>query len=148
MKDRIRVKGHLTAILLSEDNMVKQVVEKDNMIVTSGLEYIADRLNTNPEYNAMSHYAIGTSTTETTVDNTSLVTEIARVSLDPQFRSGGEISYVAGFLPGVGTGSITEAGIFNASSGGSMLARLTFPTIIKSATDTLIMIHKITVIAL
>jgi len=48
-------------------------------------------------------------------------------------------------LAGYGTGAVSEAGIFNASSAGDMLARTVFSTINKAAADTLGITWTITV---
>jgi len=49
------------------------------------------------------------------------------------------------FGAGVGTGAVTEAGIFNASSAGTMLCRTTFSVINKAAADTLGITWTVTV---
>lgn len=48
------------------------------------------------------------------------------------------LAHVATFAAGTGTGALTEAGIFNASSAGTMLNRVVFATVNKGASDTLI----------
>ncbi len=45
--------------------------------------------------------------------------------------------YVATFSAGEGTGAVTEAGIFNASTSGTMLCRTVFSVVNKAAGDTL-----------
>ena len=59
------------------------------------------------------------------------------------------VQWVATFNPTVGTGAITEAGIFNTVTGGTglMFARTVFPVINKGANDTLTITWKITVAA-
>jgi hypothetical protein len=48
-------------------------------------------------------------------------------------------------VEGVGTGAISEAGIFNASSGGTMLCRTVFPVVNKQASDTIAITWTITI---
>jgi hypothetical protein len=55
------------------------------------------------------------------------------------------VQYVATFSAGTGTGAITEAGIFNASSAGTLLCRTVFSVINKGALDTLVITWKVTV---
>lgn len=59
------------------------------------------------------------------------------------------IQWVTTFNPGVGTGAIIEAGIFNIATfnTGTMFARTFFPVINKGANDTLTITWKITVAA-
>ena len=47
------------------------------------------------------------------------------------------------FAPGIGTGSITEAGIFNAASSGTMLSRTVFDPVNKTSSDQLSIIWTI-----
>ena len=55
------------------------------------------------------------------------------------------IQYVATFPAGTATAGLQEAGIFNASSAGTMLCRTVFAVINKGALDTLTITWKITV---
>jgi hypothetical protein len=52
---------------------------------------------------------------------------------------------VATFGAGVATGAITEAGVFNALTAGTMLCRTVFSVINKGALDTLVITWKVTV---
>ena len=54
-------------------------------------------------------------------------------------------AYVATFPAGTGTGAITEAGILNASSSGTLLCRTVFSVINKGAADTLGITWTVTV---
>jgi hypothetical protein len=49
------------------------------------------------------------------------------------------------FPAGTATGAITEAGIFNAATGGTMLCRTTFPVINKGSADSLAVTWVVTV---
>ena len=49
------------------------------------------------------------------------------------------------FAAGSGTGAITEAGVFNASSGGTMLCRTVFSVVNKGADDSMTITWTITV---
>jgi hypothetical protein len=51
----------------------------------------------------------------------------------------------ATFGPGVNTGAITEAGLFSASSGGTMFARKVFGVYTKEAGDTVVFTWQITI---
>ena len=72
-------------------------------------------------------------------------TEGGRVALSGSVVSTNTITYTATFPAGTGTGAVTEAGIFNASSGGTMLCRTTFPVVTKGSGDTLAITWVVTV---
>jgi hypothetical protein len=55
------------------------------------------------------------------------------------------VAYVATFPAGTGTGAVTEAGLFNASSAGTLLCRTVFSVINKGAADTLGITWTVTV---
>jgi hypothetical protein len=89
----------------------------------------------------MSHMGLGSDTTAAAAGDTDLGSLLGtRKALDSATRSGSSnesIIYVATFDPGEGTGAVTEAGIFNASTAGTMLCRTVFPVVNKQAADTL-----------
>jgi hypothetical protein len=55
------------------------------------------------------------------------------------------VTYVASFGAGTGTGAVTEAGILNASSGGTLLCRTEFSVVNKGANDSMSITWTITV---
>ena len=81
-----------------------------------------------------------------------MISEAGRVATS-SFSSGGtsgnEVTATATFPAGTGTGSITEAGIFNPAtaggSGGTMMCRTTFPVVSKAAGDSIAVTWKVTV---
>ena len=89
------------------------VQETNNLVVTAGKEWVADRMKgTN---SAMSHMAIGTGSTAADPADTGLVTELERNALT---TAGGTVSantitYACTYAAGDGTGAIKEAGIFD-----------------------------------
>jgi len=141
-KNTIKVYQNFTGKLFDTHGRLKKVVHARNLVIDVGLEYIADQLLDTPIQAKMSHYAIGTGSTAPVAGNTTLETEIARVALGSKVREGKKITYSSIFLPGVGTGNITEAGPFNAASSGAMGARLTFTSVPKGAADTFVTSHE------
>ena len=132
--DEIKVKGHLSIVLVDEMGVVKDERDLDNLVVTAGKGYIASRMK-DATATAMSHMAIGTGTTAAAAGQTALVTEANRQALTSTNVSGGQITYSSTFGNGQGTGALTEAAILNAATGGTMLCRtavsythLTLPT--------------------
>ena len=77
--------------------------------------------------------------------NTALGSESARTALTSSTVTDNEIVYVDTFAAGTGTGAITEAGIFNASSGGTMLCRTVFDVVNKGASDAMTITWTVTV---
>lgn len=84
----------------------------------------------------MSHMAIGSGTAAAAAGDTALGSELARVALTATV-TGNSIKYVGTWNAGVGTGSVSEAGVFNAASGGTMLCRSVFSALDKAADDSL-----------
>ena len=117
-----------------------------NLVVTAGKQHIAAKIaaitNTPP---AMTHMGIGTGTATPGAGDTALITQTGRVSLAGAVVSTNTITYTATFPAGTGDGAITEAGIFNASTAGTMLCRTTFPVVTKAAGDTIAVTWVVTV---
>lgn len=114
----------------------------ENLVVNTGLNHIADRMSDLGE-SVMSHCAVGLDDTAPGAGQTELGEEIYRETLDSVVQSANEVTYTTEFGPGEGTGNLRETGIFNASSGGVMLARYTF-TFNKTSEDTLDVVWTIT----
>lgn len=138
IKENFKVVGSLKIELFDEHGNLKDVREIENLVVNSGIAFIAQRLISTPT--AMSHMAIGTGTTAAAAAQTALVTEVGRVALTSSTNitttvTNDTVQYVASFPAGTGTGAITEAGIFNAASAGTMLNRTVFSVVNKGAGD-------------
>lgn len=143
-KDQITVTGKLNVILVDQMGIVKEEHDFDNLVVTAGKGYIASRMK-DATATAMSHMAIGTGTTAAAVGQTTLTSEANRQTLTSTNVNAAAVTYSATFGAGNGTGAITEAGLFNASSGGTMLCRTVFSVINKGAADTLTVSWTVTV---
>lgn len=139
LNEAIKATGQVEIVVKSQDGQVKDRVEIKNLVVTAGRQYIAARME-NGGPTAMSHMAVGTGTLGAAPADTALGTEVARVALGGATgATGTQMVYVADFpagTPGVLT-AITEAGIFNAASNGTMLARTTFSAVNKDVNDSL-----------
>lgn len=139
IKDDLSLKGKLTIAVNGQT-----VREVPNLVVTAGKEFVASRM-AGVSSNEMSHMAIGTDSTSPAAGNTALGTEAARVSLTSTTVTNADVVYVATFGAGTGTGSIVEAGLFNASSGGDMLCRTTFAVVNKGSDDSITITWTVTV---
>ena len=144
LNDSIILKGELKLTLTRPDGHVKHEVIVPNLVVTTGKNFIASRMK-DATATAMTHMAIGTGSTAAAAGNTTLGSEAGRVALTSTTVSTNNVAYVATFPAGTGTGAITEAGLFNASSSGTLLCRTVFNVINKAAADTLGITWTVTV---
>jgi hypothetical protein len=144
LHDTIKMTGDLKIVLTDENGQIKHEQEIKNLVVTTGKNFIASRMKDTTD-TAMTHMAIGSGTTAAAVGDTALETQLGRVSLTSTTVSTNNVAYVATFPAGTGTGAVTEAGLFNASSGGTMLCRTVFSVINKGAADTLGITWTVTV---
>ena len=115
-----------------------------NLVVTSGQEWLAERMISNVP-DVMSHMAIGSDSTAADIADTALGTELGRVTLASSTSAGAVVTNTATFGAGVGTGAVVEAGTFNAGSAGVMLCRSVFPVVNKGADDGMSITWTITV---
>jgi hypothetical protein len=148
LQDNIKTKGTLSLVLTDEFGNVKQQ-DEHNLVVSTGLAYIASRMK-DATATAMSHMAIGSGSVAAAAGNTALGSELGRVTLTSTTLvttsvTNDAVQYVATFSAGTGTGAVTEAGIFNNVTGGTLLCRTVFAVINKGALDTLTITWKVTV---
>lgn len=86
----------------------------------------------------MSHIAVGTGSGAPSAKETGLVSELTRKSAQYAHTSGTKVmTFTTTFVAGEATGAITEAGVVNASAGGTLLDRVTFAVINKGEEDEL-----------
>lgn len=144
-----KTEGNLYIVLTDENGNVKQEEYVKNLVVSTGKNYIAQRIANNTTA-VMNYMSVGTSSNSPAVANTTLGAEIAasRVTIGAANTtvSSNTTTYVATFPPATGTGAIVEAGIFNDPSAGLMLARTTFPVINKGSLDTLVISWSISAV--
>ena len=134
---QLKAVGNLDIVLRDEFGNVKDERHVKNLVVTVGREYIAARMSESTPPALMSHMAIGTSTTAVSASNTALLAQAHRKALTSTTRNSATVTYAATFNAGEGTGAITEAGVFNDGTTGTMLCRTVFAVVNKSASDSL-----------
>lgn len=142
-QEAIKATGNVAITLFDKDGAVKETREIKNLVVTVGKEFIAARMVGTPA--EMSHMAIGSGSTAAAGGDTALGSELGRVALSSDSASGVVVTYAAAFAPGIGTGAVTEAGVFNAGTGGTMLCRTVFAVVNKGADDGMTITWQITV---
>ena len=137
LKDTLKLRGDVSIVLRGPDGKTKEKREIKNLVVTTGLNFIASRMKDTTKA-VMSHMAVGSSNAAAQAFNTDIGSILgSREALDSTTVSGSTITFVASFEAGEGTGSIVEASLHNASSGGDMLCRTVFPVISKQTDDTM-----------
>tara|TARA_R110001592_G_scaffold321314_1_gene599793 strand:+ start:2058 stop:2540 length:483 start_codon:yes stop_codon:yes gene_type:complete len=143
----INLAGQLNIVLRDKQGNIKEERIEKNLIVTAGLTFICSRM-TAASAGVMSHMALGSGTTAAAAGQTDLVSILgSREALDSSTASTNTVIYVSSFEAGEGTGAVTEAGIFNASSSGTMLCRTVFPVVNKASDDTMSVTWTITLTA-
>lgn len=137
LKENLSLSGDVTIELVDANGNLKEKREIKNLVVSSGLTFICSRM-ANTSSNVMSHMALGSSNTAAAANQTDLISILgSREPLDSTTTSSNTITYIASFSAGTSTGAVVEAGLFNGSSGGTMLCRTVFPVVNKGAQDIL-----------
>lgn len=141
LKDSIKVTGALFVINKDAQGNIKNEFNVPNLVVTTGKEIVAGRLG-NDLTPAPSEMALGSDPTEPIAGHTGLLAELGRASITNVTVDGTSVTYTATFGPGVGTGPVVEAGVFNVDK---MLCRTVFPVVNKSEFDSTTIIWTLTV---
>lgn len=132
---------HMDLVLRGPDGKIKQRVRKYNTVTTAGKTGIAAQCATTPAVGKMTHMAIGTGTPS----GTALGSELDRNALTSNTSSGAVNTTVGNWAAGDGTGALTEAGTFDASSSGNMWMSASFSVVNKAAGDTLTITWTLTI---
>lgn len=140
IKDKIKPEGLVSIVLKDEHGNVKET-HTQNLVVDTGLAYIASRIigTAGP----ISHMGVGSGDTVAEESQTELINQLSRVALTSTANvttnvTNDSVQFVAEFPTGVGTGAIVEAGLFDAATDGAMVSRTVFPVVNKSAPDSLV----------
>ena len=169
-KNIIELGGALQIVHAGPDGNLIEERMYSNIVVTAGKNWIAQRMNSaGVALNAqMSHMALGGNAGgaggvgsnppkpgATSLELAALpvttgdlaVTELGRVGLGTAGGSvsGAVVTYTASFAAGQATGSLVEAGIFNAGSGGTMLCYTVFDVVNKAANDSISITWTVTI---
>jgi hypothetical protein len=143
-QDHIKASGSLRVVVYGKDGTVKSEHDFKNLVVTVGKTFVASRI-VGVTSNIMSHMAVGSGTTAAAVGDTALQTELGRVALASGTSASNVVTYTATFPAGTATGAITEAGILNAVSAGTLLCRTVFAVVNKGTDDAMSITWTVTV---
>ena len=143
--ETMQLQGAMTLIVRRASGDI-ETVHKDNIIVNVGFDFIADAIGKSASRpSVMGFIALGTGTTAAAASQSALVSELDRNAATYAHTGGTKaFSFTADFPAGDGTGAITEAGVFNAASGGIMLDRVVFPVVNKGTDDSLTAVFTFT----
>jgi hypothetical protein len=151
IQDSIKAIGKLTVKVTGPDGTVKDQRFIDNVVVNVGKAFIASRMRGTTDA-LMSHMAIGTGTVAAAASQSALGTEVARTALTGTAAAtttvtNDAVQYSALFGPNTpgAPAAVTEAGIFNASSAGTMLCRTKFDPVNKDVADSLAITWTVTI---
>lgn len=142
MKAKTVLKDNVHIVLKGPDGKIKHE-SVHNTVTTAGKNGVADQILASPTLPKAGWMAIGTGSPASTL----LGTEIDRNALTSKTRSGAVVTMVGDWAAGDGTGTITEAGIFDVVTANTvnMWASASFGAITKAAGDTLQITWTLTV---
>lgn len=144
MEDKFKVKGAVTLVLKKADGTCIAST-KSNMVLNGGIDFLCNAFGSSSRPAIMNYIAVGTGTTAVAAGDTKLVTETLRKAATYSHTAGTtKLTLVSTFNAGEATGALTEAGICNASTGGTFFDRVVFPVINKGASDVLTVTFEIT----
>ena len=139
MIDLLKIKTDVHFVLKDRRGRVKRSFSSSNLIVDVGKDGIADQLLNSPSIPVPSHIGLGVGTAPPQTSDQTLEQEVGTRQAVTKERTLNEIEFFAVFGPNEPTNQtleITEAGLFNAASGGDMWARITFGVVTKEPEDT------------
>lgn len=144
----LKMTGKLDIVVYDENGNVKESVEVPNIVTTAGKTFIASRI-AGTSSAVMGWMEVGTSTQAAAVGDTALILPVSgsrtATTVSGGTPSANTVQYVTTFPAGTGTGALTEAGIFNASTAGTLLCRTVFSVINKGASDSMTITWTVTI---
>ena len=144
----VGLKGTIEFVVIDKEGNIKEVRRMENVITNNGKASVAALILADVSETPYDYIAIGTGTTAASASDTALETETHRAAATGS-RTTTNVTNDTAQLQATfnfsASYSITESGVFNASTGGTMLCRQTFSAINVSAGDSLQVTWKITV---
>jgi len=145
MEEFIKIKGNINIVLKDKDGNIKDAREINNLVVTAGKVYLAAWLAAASQAGKfMSYIGVGIGGGGPDAGDVALTSELATRVQGTLTSNSNVWQNVATFGAGTDTGAITEAGLFSASSSGTMFARQVFSVINKGASDSLQITWQVT----
>jgi len=143
IQEQVKATGYVQFVLKDANGNIKQQ-ENSNLIVNAGKNFLASALLNSPT-SPFTHMAIGLGSSGPSAGDTTLGSELVRQAFATSNVTANVFTVSATYPAGTGTGALTEAGIFNNSVGGTMLARVVYSVINKGAADSLTITWTVTI---
>ncbi len=115
----VSIKVIRNGVVVDEENV-------HNLLVSAGREYIKSHLHSSGSPAVMDYVAIGTGTASPTAGDTALGTQVMTRQQGTYTSGATGVCTVVKTFTIDNTYAITESGLFNAASSGTMLCRVTF----------------------
>lgn len=145
LNDSLKVTGEVNIKVFGPNGELKKELNKSNLVVATGKNFIASRVARNDSV-PMSHMAVGTGGSQVAVAaDATLNNQLARIPIATPVVQNNVITFTGVFGPTFGTGTLSEAGIFNSPTAGTMLCRTTFPAVEKEEDDIIAVTWSITI---
>jgi hypothetical protein len=144
LNDSIKITGEVTIQHFDQMGSLLETRKVKNLVVTSGRAWVASRISS-AGATAAGFLGVGTGATAAALGNTALETPLgARIASNGGIAAGAVVTFTTTIAAGIATGALTEAGLFDAISAGTMIARVTFGTLTKAVGDTVVISWAIT----
>lgn len=149
--DLIKLRGDVRFQLYDALGNLKEDREDHNLVVTAGLGHVTSRLIGTASA-VMGWMEVGTDATAAATAQTTLIAAVGASRTALTGAAGTQttttltndtVQFLCTFGAGTGTGALVEAGVFNASSAGTMMCRTVFSVINKGAGDSLTVTWKV-----
>lgn len=144
-REFLKIEGFIHIEVFGQDGKLKDERFIKNTIVTVGKNYLAAWLAAASQAGKFMEYiGVGTGTTAANAADTALESALGSRAAGTISSSTNSWSNSATFAAGASTGAITEAGLFSASTLGTMFARQVFAVVNKGANDSLTLTWTVT----
>jgi len=140
MEENVGLKGVFRVAVLGKDNELKAQFDVPNTVMNAGKAVVSGLMMLDVGEDAFDHIAIGTDNTAPDATQTALIAEVYRSAGTGSQETTTVTDDTARLTTSVAitsSVSIQEAGVFNSSSTGDMLARSTFSAVAVNNGDTI-----------
>lgn len=145
----MKLVGRWYITLYGPDNEIKEYRQGKNVITEDGTSFVAAFLNSAAAAAStftMNYIGIGTDSTAKASSNTALGVELDRALATMSNVTGSIYRMTATFACGAtSAGAIAEYGVFDSTTGGTMLSRDTESVINKGVNDDLVVVQELTI---
>jgi len=146
MEEGLKLKGHINLKLHDKDGNLKDERDINNVVVTVGKNYLAAWLAAATQSTKfMSYVALGEGEEAAVPGDDDMEEPLSPRVVGTLSSNNAVWQSIAVFNAGVCTGAITEAGLFSASTSGTMFAHQVFGVITKTSLDSLTLTWQVTI---